>query len=189
VPSARQTTAPGAAAESADWAAETLEAVAVQPLEGGGVTAVTVQLRVAGEASALPAPSVALTENSWAPTASPEYARGELHEVQLLPSSLQAKVDPDSLEPKANEAVVAVVDPLGPWVIVVSGAVVSAGGGGGVSSSGGGGVSSAGGGGVVSGGGGGGLTVQLRVAGEASVLPAASVARTENWWSPVAKPE
>jgi len=79
-------------------------------------------------------------------------------------SILQAKVDPDSLELKVNEAMVAVVDPLGPEAIVVSGAVVSTGGG----------VEA---------------TVQLRVAGELSVFPAASVARTENWWSPVARLE
>jgi len=73
VPSARQTTVPGLAVESALWAAETLETVELQPL-AGGVVPVTVQLRVAGEASAFPAPSVAPTENSWAPTESPEYA-------------------------------------------------------------------------------------------------------------------
>jgi hypothetical protein len=103
-------------------------------------------------------------------------------------SSLQAKAGPASLELKVNEAVVAVVEPFGPSTIVVSGAVVSAGGGGVGSSTGGGEVSS-GGGGVVSVGGGGEMTVQLRVAGEVSALPAASVARTENWWSPAAKPE
>jgi hypothetical protein len=32
-------------------------------------------------------------------------------------------------------------------------------------------------------------TVQLRVAGVASVLPAASIARTENWWDPLASAE
>jgi hypothetical protein len=74
VPSARQTTAPDPAPERAVWAAETLETVEVQPGVGGGVAAVTVQLRVAGEASVLPAPSLARTENSWAATESPEYA-------------------------------------------------------------------------------------------------------------------
>jgi hypothetical protein len=33
------------------------------------------------------------------------------------------------------------------------------------------------------------VTVQLRVAGEVSAFPAASVARTENWWSPRARLE
>jgi hypothetical protein len=59
-----------------------------------------------------------------------------------------------SLELNARPAVVAVVVPEGPELIVVSGAVVSAGGVGA-------------------------CTVQLSVAGEASVLPAASVALTE----------
>jgi hypothetical protein len=52
----------------------------------------------------------------------------------------QANVDPDSLELKLKEAVVAVVGLLGPEAMVVSGAVASAGGGGVVVSSAGGSV-------------------------------------------------
>jgi hypothetical protein len=62
-------------------------------------------------------------------------------------SSLHSNVAPASLE-NVNDWVVAVVVPLGPPVIVVSGAVVS--------------------------------IVNVRVAGVASTLPAASRARTEN---------
>ena len=80
--------------------------------------------------------------------------------AQAPVSSLHSKVDPDSVEVNANEAVVADVVPVGPELIVVSGGVVSAGGG----------V-------VVS-------TVNERVAGEASVFPATSVARTETLCAP-----
>jgi hypothetical protein len=69
-------------------------------------------------------------------------------------SSEHWKVEPLSLELKSRLALVEAVVPAGPELIVVSGAVVSAGGG----------VEA--------------CTVQLRVAGEASALPAASVAFT-----------
>jgi hypothetical protein len=66
----------------------------------------------------------------------------------------------DEEKPKVAESLVDVPD--GPELIVVSGAVVS---------------------------GGGTSTVQVRLAGEASVLPAASVARTSNVCEPFARPE
>jgi hypothetical protein len=53
-----------------------------------------------------------------------------LHERHLWLSMRQAKVDFDSLELKPKEAVLALVEPLGPEAIVVSGAVVSVGAGG-----------------------------------------------------------
>jgi hypothetical protein len=84
---------------------------------------------------------------------------------------LQAKLEPLSLAKKEKLAVVAVVAAVGPAEIVVSGAVVSAGGGGG------------------GGGGGTASTVHPCVAGLASVLPAASVALTENWCEPTPRPE
>jgi hypothetical protein len=60
---ARQITEPGEAEETADWAAETLEIVVVQAVDGGGgEEAVTVQLRTAGVGSTFPAASVARTE-------------------------------------------------------------------------------------------------------------------------------
>jgi hypothetical protein len=42
---------------------------------------------------------------------------GEAHEAQLPLSSLQAKVEPDSLEPRVKLAVVPVVLEAGPAVI------------------------------------------------------------------------
>jgi hypothetical protein len=68
--------------------------------------------------------------------------------------------EPASSELKVKFAVVSAVLAAGPDSIVVSGAVLS----------------------------GGSTTVQLWAAGVASVLPAASVARTLNVWSPSASP-
>ena len=64
------------------------------------------------------------------------------------PSSLHSNVDPDSELVKPNDGEVWLVVPVGPELIVVSGAAVS--------------------------------TVNDRVAGDGSTLPAGSVARTEN---------
>jgi hypothetical protein len=71
-------------------------------------------------------------------------------------------VEPVSLDVNEKLAELLVDVPDGPAVIVVFGAVVS---------------------------GGGTSTVQVRLAGEASVLPAASVARTSNVCDPFARPE
>jgi hypothetical protein len=79
--------------------------------------------------------------------------------LQLPLSTRQANVEPDSLAVNANVGVASLVVPPGLELIVVFGAVVSAG--------------------VVS-------TVNVDVAGLASVLPAPSVARTENVWLPSA---
>ena len=73
------------------------------------------------------------------------------------PSSLHSKVEPDSVEVKANVAVLDETVPVGPLVIEVFGATLS--------------------------------TVHVRVAGVASTLPAASLARTENVCEPFARPE
>jgi hypothetical protein len=81
VPLAKQITEPAAAEETADCAAEVLEAVLVHWLGGvtggsfslgGGVTALTVQLRAAGVESTLPARSLARTVKRCEPRASPE---------------------------------------------------------------------------------------------------------------------
>ena len=83
------------------------------------------QLRDAGVASTLPAPSVARTWNVWFASLSEEYVFGVVHADQPPPSRLHSKVD-DSDAPKSN---VALADGLtgggavGP--IVVSGAVTS----------------------------------------------------------------
>ncbi len=71
-------------------------------------------------------------------------------------------------------AAVTVVALAGLAVIEVSGAVASGGGGGGFSGLDGGDCD---------------FTVQVKLAGEASVLLEPSVARTENWWEPTPSPE
>src|SRR3954449_8012092 len=124
---------------------------------GGG--ACTVHVRDAGDASTLPAASVARTSNVCAPTASPLKSRGDVHAPHTPPSSRHSNVAA-SLAPNVKLAVVAVTVPDGPPVIVVSGAVVSAGA----------------------------ATVHARDAGDASTLPAASVARTSNVCAPTASP-
>jgi hypothetical protein len=85
-----------------------------------------------------------------------------MQDPQLGPSRLHSKLEPASFEEKEGLAEVAVVAEAGPLVIEVCGGVVSGGGGGPVASS----------------------TVQVRVAGVASMFSAASIARTENWCSP-----
>ena len=117
--------------------------------------------RVAGVASVLPAASVARTANVWPPSGSVSVI-GLEHAVQVPPSTRHSNVEPDSLAVNVNVGDPSLVLPLGPPVIDVFGAVVSAGGAG-----------------VVS-------TVNERVAGVASTLPAASMARTENVWAPSA---
>ena len=124
-----------------------------------GAAVSTVNVRVAGVASTLPAASVARTENVYVPSASGPSVRGE---VQLAyvpvaapgPSSLHSNVEPASVEVNVNDGDAPLVVPVGPPVIVVSGAAVS--------------------------------TVNVRVAGVASTLPAASVARTRNVYAPSA---
>jgi hypothetical protein len=97
----------------------------------GGVvspSALMVQLRPAGEASVLPAASVALTEKACEPTVKELYSRGELQALQGPESSLHWKLEPLSLEEKPKLALVEMVVPGGPERIVVSGAAVSFGG-------------------------------------------------------------
>src|SRR3954468_23025776 len=118
---------------------------------GGG--ACTVHVRDAGDASTLPAASVARTSNVCAPTATPLKSRGDVH-APHTPASRRHSNVAASLAPNVKLAVVAVTVPDGPPVIVVSGAVVS--------------------------------TAQLREAGDASTLPAASVARASNVCVPAA---
>src|SRR6185369_15598365 len=181
-----------AAEATLDCAAETLETVVVHfssglgegPGSGSGSgsgwgSASTVQLRPAGVGSTLPAASLARTEKVCGLIVSAERDLGELQPAQLPASNLHSKLEPGSVEVKAKAAVTAVVVPLGPLEIAVSGGVVSGGGvsstgGGGVSSTGGGDVSSTGGG-VSSAGGASASTFQLQVAGVGSTLPALSI--------------
>ena len=125
---------------------------AVIAVSGADVS--TVKARVAGVASTLPAASVARTENVYAPSASGPTTRGEVHAHVGARSSRPARractrrSSPPRCSRTRTTARSALVVPVGPRLIVVSGAAVS--------------------------------TVNARVAGVASTLPAASVARTEN---------
>jgi hypothetical protein len=125
-----------------------------------GATVSTVNVRVAGEGSVFPAASVARTETVCEPSLSDGVVHGLVHVTHAPLSTRHWKVEPLSLELNPNAGVGSLVGPLGPEVMVVCGGVVSAGA----------------------------LIVQLCVAGEASVLPAASVARTPNVCDPVARP-
>ena len=119
---------------------------------GGAVS--TVNERVAGDASVLPATSVARTATECAPSLSAPVVHGLVQFAHDPASSLHSKTELASVAVNAKDGVLSLDVPVGPDVIVVSGAVVSLGGGGAVS------------------------TVNERVAGDASVLPATSVART-----------
>src|SRR5215207_6366536 len=123
-----------------------------------GAAVSTVNERVAGEPSTLPAPSVARTENVYEPFIVVVYACGEVQAAYVPApagvSSLHSNVEPASLAVNVNDGAVPDVVPVGPPVIVVSGAAVS--------------------------------TVNERVAGEPSTLPAPSVARTQNVYEPLA---
>jgi hypothetical protein len=110
----------------------------------------------------LRAASVALTEKVWEPLAKPVYFLGEEQAPKAPPSSWHSKVEFASEEENVNEALFCFTVPEGPESMVVSGGVVSCGGG------------------AV-------LTVQVRVAGVASTLPAPSLALTEKVCEPSAR--
>jgi hypothetical protein len=80
---------------------------------------------VAGVDSVFPAPSVALTSNTWLPARRPLYTSGLEQAVKEAPSRLHSNVEPASLALKTNVAVVSVVGSVGPESIVVWGALVS----------------------------------------------------------------
>ena len=88
----------------------------------------TVNARLAGVASTLAAASVARTETLCGPSARAVVVQGLAQLAHAPESSWHWNVDPPSLALNANVGVVSFVDPVGPDVIVVSGAVVSAGG-------------------------------------------------------------
>ncbi len=118
-----------------------------------GAVVSTVNDRVAGAASTLPAVSFARTENVYAPSASGRAPAATCRPRRCPvaapgPSSLHSNVAPGLAAENVNDGDAPFVGPDGPVLIVVSGAIVS--------------------------------TVNVRVAGVASTLPAASVARTEN---------
>ena len=80
---------------------------------------------MAGVGSVFPAASVARTLNAWVPGARSETVCGEAHAAYAPPSNRHWNVPPVSVETKANVAWVPATVPLGPEVIVVSGAAVS----------------------------------------------------------------
>ena len=124
----------------------------------GGGPAATVNERVAGVASVLPATSVARTATECAPSLSAPVVHGLVQLAHAPESTWHSKTELASVAVKAKVGVLSLDVPVGPDVIVVSGAVVSAGGAA--------------------------ATVNERVAGEESVLPAASVARTATECAP-----
>ena len=88
----------------------------------------TVNARVAGVASTLAAASVARMETLCWPSASAAVVQGLVQPAHAAESSWHWNVDPLSLEVNAKVGVLSAVVPDGPELIVVSGAVVSAGG-------------------------------------------------------------
>src|SRR5436190_6572575 len=98
-----------------------IPAAAANASFAGRVT--TVQPRVAGVGSALPAASTARTANEWTPSGTEDVA-GEEHADHAPPSSEHWK-PPGSVPVKPKLAEWDVVVPTGPDVIDVSGGVVS----------------------------------------------------------------
>src|SRR3954447_7850858 len=90
---------------------------------GGGGT--TVNVRVAGVPSRLPAASRARTWKVCPSVASGGSVRGDEHGANAPASTRHWKLAPLSFALKANDGMRSLVDPLGPAVIVVSGAIVS----------------------------------------------------------------
>ena len=82
-------------------------------------------VRVAGDASRLPAASAARTASTWVPGEREVTVCGEAHEAYAPPSNRHSNVPPVSVETNANVAWAPATVPLGPEVIVVSGAAVS----------------------------------------------------------------
>jgi hypothetical protein len=86
----------------------------------------TVKLRFAGVASTLPAGSVALTSKLWAPSESAALGRAvPAQAAKASASKRQAKVESMSVEASPKAGFGSSVLPIGPEVIVVSGAWVS----------------------------------------------------------------
>ena len=97
-------------------------------VSGGGVVP-TVNERVAGVASVLPASSVARTATVCGPLDSAAVVHGLVQSAHAPESTRHSNTAPAS-DVKAKVGVLSVIVPVGPEVIVVSGAVPSGGGGG-----------------------------------------------------------
>ena len=106
----------------------------------------------------MPAASVALTATRWLPSARTGVVHGLSHVCAAPKSIWHAKTEPGSVAAKTKVGVLSLVGPSGPEPIVVSGGVMSDAGAE--------------------------VTVNVRVAGDGSVLPAASVARTDTECGP-----
>src|SRR4249919_4196591 len=92
--------------------------------EAGAVVSI-VQVKLAGDASVLPAASVARTWKVCEPWLSPVWLLGELQADQPPPSSWHSKVEPPSEELKEKSGAAELLGSLGCAVIVVFGAAVS----------------------------------------------------------------
>jgi hypothetical protein len=91
-----------------------------------GAVVSSVHVDAAGDASVLPAASVARTSKVWLPSPSAgEIVSGLVHADQLRPSMRHWKVEPVSEELKLKSGVVSFDGSAGPESIVVSGAVLS----------------------------------------------------------------
>ena len=90
----------------------------------GGVVS-TDHVWTAGEASRLPAWSVARTRNSCDPTASPVYSRGDEQAAKAAPSSEHSNVEPVSVAVNVNDAVVSRLAAPGCEPIELTGASTS----------------------------------------------------------------
>ena len=96
-------------------------AEALKPVGTLGAVVSTVQVQVAGVASATPL-DVAYTEKVWLALVRPEYVIGLVQVVVAAASSLQVKVEPLMVEVKENDAEADEVGEVGLVVMVVSGA-------------------------------------------------------------------
>src|SRR5947208_4304862 len=90
-----------------------------------GAVRSTVQVRLAGVASVLPAGSVARTSKVWLPAPSGAVVCGLVQGDQLPPSTRHSKVEPGSLELKLKLGVVSFDELFGPESSVVLGGVRS----------------------------------------------------------------
>src|SRR5262249_60401077 len=84
-----------------------------------------VHVRLAGDASVLPAGSVARTSSVWLPSPSADVVSGLVQELQLPPSTRHWKLEPVSDELKSKVGVASFDGSAGPESIVVCGGVLS----------------------------------------------------------------
>ena len=90
-----------------------------------GADVSTEKSRVAGDASTLPAESMARTRKVWSPSLNAAVVCGEVQLAKAPPSTAHSKVEPVSLEWNVKVGVLSPVAPDGPVSIVVSGALTS----------------------------------------------------------------